>query len=276
MKINDLKEKAAWLRRELFEMVIRQGKGHLPSCFSCTEILVSLYYGGIAKYSADDPTAPDRDRVIISKGHAGAALYPILADLGFFPAEELQRFTQKGGLLGMYADWRVPGIEGISGSLGHGLGMGAGMALAAKRDGEKFRGFILLGDGECYEGSIWESAMFAAHHELDNLIAIIDRNAISMLGQTEEQLRLGDLEDKWRSFGWHALSIDGHSFAELADAFAMVGKSQGKPLAIIANTVKGKGVSFMEGQPQWHNRMPDEKGIAQARAELGITSEGAR
>lgn len=270
MKINDLEEKAAWLRRELFEMVIRQGKGHLPSCFSCTEILVSLYYGGIANYRAGDPQDPERDRVIVSKGHAAMALYPILADIGYFPAEELQRFTQPGGLLGMYADWRIPGIEGISGSLGHGLGMGAGMALAAKRDGDGHRVFVILGDGECYEGSVWEAAMFAAHNRLDKLIAIVDRNALCILGRTEELLELGDLAEKWRSFGWHAVTIDGHSFGDLRDAFGLIGQSGGKPLAIIANTVKGKGISFMEGRAEWHNRMPDAAGIAVARAELGI------
>ncbi|MDP6175555.1 MAG: thiamine pyrophosphate-dependent enzyme, partial [Rhodospirillales bacterium] len=181
MKINDLKEKAAWLRRELFEMAMRPRKGHLPSCYSCTEILISLYYNGIANYDAKNPASPDRDRVIISKGHAAMALYPILADLGFFPKDELERFTLPGSILGMYADWRVPGIEGISGSLGHGLGMGAGMALAARRDGKENRSFVVLGDGECYEGSVWESAMFAAHHNLDKLIGIVDRNSLCIL-----------------------------------------------------------------------------------------------
>jgi transketolase len=275
MQINDLKEKAAWLRCALFDMVMRQRKGHLPSSYSITEILVALYYGGIARYRAGEPDFPGRDRVIVSKGHAAMALYPILADLGYFERGELERFTEPGGLLGMYADWRVPGIEGISGSLGHGLGMGAGFALAAKRDGADFRTFVILGDGECYEGSVWEAAMFAAHHRLDNLIAIVDRNQLCILGRTEDLLELGDLEAKWRSFGWETLGVDGHDLGELLDALGRIGQAGGKPLAIIAHTVKGKGISFMEGRSEWHNRMPDKDQAAQARAELGMAGDGS-
>ncbi len=242
-----MREKSAWLRRELFEMVVRQGKGHLPSCFSCVDILVALYYGGI-KY----------DKVIVSKGHAAMALYPILADLGHFPKQELERFTH--GLLGMYADTRIPGIEAMSGSLGHGLGIGAGMALAGHRT------FVVLGDGECYEGSVWEAAMFAAHHRLGNLTAIVDRNNISILGETETLLELGDLEEKFRAFGWASKTIDGHSHAELVAALSW--PDLAKPLAIIANTVKGKGLSFMENDSRWHGNMPSDEQIEIARAEL--------
>jgi len=172
----------------------------------------------------------------------------------------------------MYADFRIPGIEGISGSLGHGLGMGAGFALAARQDGHDYRTFVILGDGECYEGSIWESAMFSAHHKLDNLVAIVDRNELCILGRTEDLVALGDLEDKWRSFGWNAISIDGHDFAEIGDAFAKLDKLDGRPLAIIANTVKGKGVSFMEGRSEWHNRMPSDEQMNTARGELGLAA----
>ena len=270
MHINDLEDKALWLRRELWDMVMRQRKGHIPSSFSCTEIIVALYYGGVARITRGQPDDPKRDRVIISKGHAAMALYPILADLEFFDKLELKRFTQPGGLLGMYADFRIPGIEGISGSLGHGLGMGAGFALAARQDRAVYRSFVVLGDGECYEGSVWESAMFAAHHKLDNLIAIVDRNELCILGKTEELLELGNLEHKWQSFGWEAVTVDGHSFKELMDAFSHVGMTHGKPLAIIANTVKGKGISYLEGRPEWHNRMPNDKEMAIALAELGL------
>lgn len=272
MNINDLEAKAHWLRQELFEMAMRQKKGHIPSSFSCTEIMIALYYGGVATVIHGQPEDPDRDRIIISKGHAAMTQYPILADYDFFPKEELTRFTQKGGLLGMYADFRIPGIEGISGSLGHGIGMGAGFALAARQDGRSYNTFVVLGDGECYEGSIWESAMFAAHCKLDNLVAIIDRNELCIMGKTEELLELGDLEDKWRSFGWHSCTVDGHSFDELMSAFDRIGRTDGKPLAIIANTVKGKGISFMEGRFEWHNRMPSDEQIAQARIELGMES----
>jgi len=275
VKINDLEDKALWLRRELWEMVMRQRKGHIPSSYSCADIMVALYYGGAARVVAGQPDKPDRDRIIVSKGHAAMVQYPILADLDFFDSAELEGFTQPGRLLGMYADVRVPGIEGISGSLGHGVGMGAGFALAARQDRADYRTFVVVGDGECYEGSIWESAIFAAHHNLDNLVVIVDRNDLCILGRTEELLALGDLEDKWRSFGWSAMSVDGHSFDELLAAFASVGETGGKPLAIIADTVKGKGISFMEGRPEWHNKMPSDTQAALARVELGLESKVA-
>ncbi len=270
VKINDLEDKALWLRRALWDMVMRQRKGHIPSTYSCTEIMVSLYYGGVAKVTPDNPDDPSRDRIIVSKGHAAMVQYPILADLGYFDESELERFTQPGGLLGMYADFRIPGIEGISGSLGHGVGMGAGFALAARQDGHDYKTFVIVGDGECYEGSIWESAMFAAHHKLDNLVTIVDRNELCILGKTEDLLELGDMEAKWQSFGWETVTVDGHSFDELMTAFGKMGKTNGKPLAIIANTVKGKGISFMEGQSEWHNRMPNEELMAQGRRDLGL------
>ncbi len=270
VKINDLEDKALWLRRALWDMVMGQRKGHIPSTYSCTEIMVSLYYGGVATVSPDNPDDPSRDRIIVSKGHAAMVQYPILADLGYFDESELERFTQPGGLLGMYADFRIPGIEGISGSLGHGVGMGAGFALAARQDGHDYKTFVIVGDGECYEGSIWESAMFAAHHKLDNLVTIVDRNELCILGKTEDLLELGDMEAKWESFGWETVAVDGHSFDELMTAFGKVGQTNGKPLAIIANTVKGKGISFMEGRSEWHNRMPNTELMAQGRRELGL------
>ena len=272
MALNDLESKARWLRQELFKMAMRQRKGHIPSSFSCIEILIAIYYGGIARITRGQPEDPNRDRVIVSKGHAAMSQYPILADYDFFPEKELERFTQKDGLLGMYADFRIPGIEGISGSLGHGIGMGAGFAMAARQDNNPYNTFVIVGDGECYEGSIWESALFAAHRRLDNLVVIVDRNELCIMGKTEELLELGDLEDKWRSFGWHSCSIDGHSFDELMPALNLVGKTDRKPLAIIANTVKGKGISFMEGRSEWHNHMPSDKQIIEASIQLGIES----
>ena len=269
--MNDLSNKARWLRQEIFRMVIRKKKGHIPSCYSCAEIMIALYYGGVANIFKQNPDDPKRDRIIVSKGHAAMVQYPILADFDFYPKNELERFTEPNGLLGMYADFRVPGIEGISGSLGHGLGMGAGFALAAKQNTQSYRTFVILGDGECYEGSVWESAMFAAHHNLDNLIAIIDRNDLCILGKTEDLLKIGDLESKWRSFGWEVFSVDGHSFDELLAAFDRIGDTNGKPLAIVANTIKGKGISFMEGRSEWHNRMPSEEQIKLAEKELGIS-----
>jgi len=270
LNINDLQAKTIWLRQQLFEMVMRPKRGHIPSSFSCAEILIALYYGGVAHVVPGKPEDPNRDRIIVSKGHAAMSQYPILADFNFFPKSELLNFTQKDGLLGMYADFRIPGIEGISGSLGHGVGMGAGFSMAARQDEKGHKTFVILGDGECYEGSIWESAMFAAHQKLDNLIVIVDRNKLCIMGETEELLELGDLESKWSSFGWHSCTVDGHSFDELLSAFSLVGRTDGKPLAIIANTVKGKGISFMEGRSEWHNRMPSNSQILEARAELGM------
>lgn len=274
MDLEQLVDRSRWLRRELFEMVVRQRDGHIPSSFSMAEILVSLYYGGVLRWRRREPQAPDRDRLIVSKGHAAMALYPILADLGYFPQSELERFTKPDGLLGMYADVRIPGIEGISGSLGHGLGMACGFAYAARRAGAAYRSFVVLGDGECYEGSVWESAMFAAHHGFDNVVAIVDRNALCILGETEGFVRLEPLDEKWRSFGWHVERVDGHSFSELLAAFSRIGHTGGKPLAIVADTVKGKGISFMEGRSEWHNRMPGEAQLAQARAELAASRIG--
>lgn len=265
-----LRDRAAWLRREIFDMVMRHRHGHVPSSFSMVEILVALYYGGVLHHEPGHPSLADRDRLIISKGHAAAAVYPILADKAYFDRSELARYTQPGGLLGMYADRRIPGIETISGSLGHGVGMGAGFALAARRDGASFKTFVILGDGECQEGSIWEAAMFAAHHRLDNLIVVVDRNKLCILGETEVLMGLGDLEAKWRSFGWQTRAVDGHDPAALIEAFSGAGREGGKPLAIIADTVKGKGVSFMEGRSEWHNRMPSDELMRVARQELGL------
>jgi transketolase len=274
-QINDLVSKSRWLRQEIFEMVIAQKQGHIPSSFSMAEILTTLYYGGVLNYTPGQPDAPDRDRLIISKGHAAAALYPILADIGYFDKAELARFTQPGGLLGMYADFRIPGIEGISGSLGHGVGMAAGFCYAARMDQQDYKSFTILGDGECYEGSIWESAAFAAHHKMDNLITIVDRNQLCILGKTEDLLSVEPLDEKWDAFGWHVERVDGHSFAALQGAFAKIGNTNGKPLAIIADTLKGRGVSFFEGHAQWHNRMPNDDQIAQARQELAESTIGA-
>ena len=270
MQINDLENKALWLRQELWKMVMRKGKGHIPSAFSCVEILIALYYGGFAKVFPGEPKHPDRDRIIVSKGHAAIAQYPILADYGFFDKSELTEYTEPGGLLGMYADFRIPGIEGISGSLGHGVGIGAGYALAAKSDQSFHKSFVIVGDGECYEGSIWESAMFAAHHNLKNLIVIVDCNELCILGKTEELLSLGDLKSKWVSFGWEVACVNGHSFEELLRAFSKVDSKSKKPLVIIANTIKGSGISFMEGKAEWHNKIPGPVELSQGNAELGI------
>lgn len=263
-----LQARAQWLRLELLEMVAKSRKGHLPSCYSATEILVSLFYGGVLRVKPGQPRWPERDRLIVSKGHAGMAAYPIYADLGFFPKEELWRFTKADGILRMYPDPSIPGVESSTGSLGHALGVASGLGLMAKRDGKAFRSFVLLGDGELYEGSIWETALFAAHNRLDNVVAIVDRNGLCIMGGTEQLVRLDSVEDKWRAFGWHVVSVNGHSFSSLLDALSQVGKTDGKPLAIVAHTVKGRGISFMEHQALWHNKIPSEAQFEQMRQEL--------
>ncbi len=269
MEIAELKKKSQWLRKELFELVMRVKKGHIPSSYSCTEIVLALMYGGYFHGFPQDSQHSDRDRLIISKGHAAMMLYPILADLGYFSREELEKFTKPDGLLRMYADHTIPGIESITGSLGHGLGIGCGYAYAAYQDHQTYRTFVVIGDGECYEGSVWESAMFAAHHQLENLVVIVDRNRLCIMEETEQCIKLDSLEEKWRAFGWETMSVNGHAYSEILPALTCAtSHHSGKPFAIISNSIKGKGISFMENQALWHNRMPSEDQMKQAREEL--------
>lgn len=268
-KIAELEKKANYIRNQILDMCVRAGTGHVTSSFSCAEIMVALYYGGILRYDASNPKWESRDRFILAKGHASVILYPILADLGFFLESELDRFCQTDGIFGVHLQDDVPGVEITAGSLGHGIGIAAGIALAAKMNNEPYFTFTLLGDGECYEGSVWESALFAAHHQLNNLIAIVDRNRLSAINFTEKAVRLSPMDKKWEAFGWEVANIDGHSFKEIFSALKdFRSKRSDKPLVIIANTVKGKGVSFMENQPLWHARAPEGKEAEIAKAEL--------
>jgi transketolase len=269
MNLPELESKARWLRREILEMCARAGTGHVSSAFSCVEIAVSLYYGGILHFSPQDPTWDGRDRFIISKGQSGIVVYPILADLGFFPKDELKRFCQSDGILGVHASRNIPGIEATTGSLGHGLGLATGMALAGKMDGKLHMVFVLLGDGECYEGSVWEQAMFAAQHRLNNLVAIVDRNYLCTTDFTENIVALEPLRDKWECFGWTATIISGHSFSQILAVLELArSRLLSRPTVIIANTIKGKGVSFMENVPLWHAVCPQGKELEMARREL--------
>lgn len=264
-----LKEKANEIRQAVLDMCCNAGTGHVTSAFSCVEILVALYYGGILRYKTKDPGWEDRDRFIMSKGQASVLLYPILADLGYFPKEYVRGFCKSDGKFGVHLQHDVPGAEITSGSLGHGFGIATGMALAAKQDRKLHLIFSLLGDGECYEGSIWEAAMFASHNRLNNLVAVIDRNHLCVTNFTENMLELEPLEEKWRSFGWNAVSVDGHSFEELLRVFDGVrSRKTSKPLVVIADTVKGKGVSFLCYKPLWHGIAPGANESACARDEL--------
>jgi transketolase len=267
-KIEKLEQKAKSARQEVLEMCIRAGEGRIASAFSCIELLVALFQGKILRFNPDDLQWDGRDRFIMSKSPGAVGLYPILCDLGFFPNAELEKFCQSGGILGPYGD-NIPGIEAVWGSLGHGLGVGAGLALAGKLDMKKYMTVVMLGDGECYEGSIWEAAMFAGHHELDNLVGIIDRNGICTIDFTENCIKLNPLESKWREFGWDAMTIDGHSFQEIFAAFqGFRTRNSKKPLMIIANTIKGKGISLLENNPMGHVIIPTGEQLEKAREEL--------
>jgi len=258
MKNTDkLKEKARELRNLTLDMCVRAGTGHLTSSFSCAEILTALYYGNVLRHNPSNPKWEERDRFVLSKGQASPILYATLADLGFFPKEWLDSFNQKDGRFAVHLQNDIPGVEISSGSLGHGLGIGAGMALAAKMDKKDYFTFVLLGDGECYEGSIWESAMFAGHNNLNNLITIIDRNGLCVTDFTENLVRLEPLDEKWRAFGWYVRRVNGHSIDELLDALKdFRTRKRSSPYLIIADTIKGKGAPYIEGQISWHGLAP--------------------
>ena len=266
-----LREKAKWVRREVLEMCLAAGAGHIAPAFSCTDILVALYQSGIIRVDPKNPKHPDRDRFILSKGQGCASLYAVLADMGFLPVEELRTYCQLGTYLGGHSESNVPGVEAFTGSLGQGLSLGAGMALSAKMDNKSFLTFVLLGDGELQEGSIWEAAMFAGHHRLNNLVAIVDRNKLQAINFTEDALRLEPLDLKWEAFGWDVKIADGHSFEDMIPLFKELrSRNSDKPLAVIAKTIKGKGVSFMQNRTIWHFRIPTGEEVAQARKELQI------
>lgn len=268
-----LSAKAAEIRRKALQMALKAGKGHVPPAFSWVEIAVTLYYGGLLRHQPSNPRWPGRDRFILSKGHGCLTLYIVLADRGFFPREELAHFAEPGAMLAGHPDVAIPGVEANSGSLGHGLGIGSGMALGAALDGEDWMTYVVLGDGECDEGSVWEAAMFAGHHGLGNLVAIIDRNRLSATDFTENVLSLEPLEMRWKAFGWDVTTVDGHSFAELASALGRSREGFAKrPRVVIANTVKGKGVGFMQNSPDWHHRLPKGDAVTQALRELGAST----
>jgi transketolase len=261
---------AAKLRATVVEMSHRAGSPHLGSCLSCMDVLVAAYFDVLAL----DPARPDdplRDRFILSKGHAAPALYAVLAERGFFAHELLERFNEDGAVLAEQpAPGCVPGLEAATGSLGHGLGLGAGMALAARIQARSYRVFVLMSDGECNEGSVWEAAMFAPSRALGNLCAIVDYNRWQATGRSDEVLALAPLVDKWRAFGWRTQEVDGHDLSALAAAMRGTDATGSAPTAVVAHTVKGKGVSFMEDDNNWHYRIPTAAEVEAARAELGV------
>ena len=250
-------EQLAWLiRRHGVEMTHLSRGSHIGAIFSTADIM-GVLFTDVLKYKAEEPDWQGRDRFILSKGHAGAAMYAALAECGFFPVEELKTHYQNGSRLSGHVSHLVPGIDFSTGSLGHGLSVAAGRALAAKQDKKPWRSFALLGDGECNEGSVWEAAEFANHFRLDNLIAVIDYNHMQSLDFCNNTLEV-DMARRWAGFGWHVIEVNGHDHNALKEAFSQIGDNGGKPTVIIAHTVKGKGVSFMENDVLWHYRFPHD------------------
>jgi len=258
---------ASRIRLKTLKIITRACAGHIGSDFSIVDILTVLY-NDILKFNAKQPNWLDRDRFILSKGHACACLYAILAEKGFFPKSWLDKFYLPGGLLPGHATHTVPGIEVSTGALGHGLPIACGMSLAAKLDRKKWRVFCLISDGELDEGSTWEALLFAPHHQLDNLTIIIDYNKIQALGKNDKVLNLEPLVDKLRAFNWQVREIDGHNFNEIKSALIIAPVKTDSPSCIIANTIKGKGVSFMEDKLEWHYKTPNDKKFEKAVKEL--------
>ena len=257
-----LQSKAQKAKLKVLEMCVKARLGHLTTAYSCTEILAVLYYE-VMNHDPKNPKDPARDRFVMSKNHGSLMLYPILADLGYCEESELETFMQNGTRMGGHSKLTLPGIEFAGGSLGIGFGVGAGMAYADKMDKQGNITFVLIGDGECYEGSIWEAAMFASHNRLSNLVAIVDRNRLCVTDFTEQMLKLEPLAEKWRSFGWEAVEIDGHSVAELCVSFENI-RNKKKPYVIIANTTKGNGIDFMSDAPLYHGLAPQGGEIERA------------
>jgi len=266
--MNDLEKISASIRKDIVRLHLKAGSSHIASSLSAVDILTALYFR-ILKLDKKDPCSNKRDRFILSKGHAATALYATLEKKGFLSKKCLDSYCSDGGKLCGHADNSgVKCIEAATGALGHGLSIACGMAMALKNDLNKARCFVLMGDGECNEGSVWEAALFAAHHELDAVTVIIDRNKLQGLGKTEDVLRLEPLLEKWQAFGWAGATVDGHDHKELEQVLSKVPFVKGKPTVIIARTVKGKGVSFMENRLEWHYKSPTGEQSKQAFEEL--------
>ena len=265
--VNQLRTIANRYRRAVIDLVYKGRTGHTGGSLSCVDILTALYHC-ILRVTPQTASDPDRDRYVQSKGHAVEALYVVLAGRGFVPQSDLERFSRFDSPLIGHPTRAVAGIEANTGALGHGLPIAAGMALAGRMDGRGYRVFTLLGDGECAEGSNWEAALFAAHHKLDNLTTIVDRNRLQITGNTETVCGLDPLDAKFAAFGWSVVTVDGHDIGALAETLGRVPFTPGKPSMVIAGTVKGRGVSFMENQASWHHGVPSEEQYRTAVREL--------
>lgn len=269
MNAQALKEKAREIRLDILDMTTKAGSGHPSSSWSATEIAVVLFFGGILRYRPDEPLWPERDRFIMSKGHAAPLLYAVLAHAGYFDREELWRLRQiDSPVQGHPIQYGMPGVEATTGSLGQGLSVGLGHVLAGRLSDLDYRVYVLLGDGECEAGQIWEAAMAGAHFKADNLVAIVDYNKYQETGPISREMALEPFVDKWHSFGWHVVEVDGHDVQAILDALKAVRGVKGQPSVVIAHTVKGKGVSFVEADFTFHGRALSPEQAEKAREEI--------
>lgn len=261
-------EKAYKIRREILKMTTEAGSGHPSGSLSCVDVIVALYFH-VMHHNPKNPHWSERDRFILSKGHAAPAVYAALAEAGYIDPKELKNFRKLGSILQGHPDRnRVAGIENSSGSLGNGLAVANGMALAGKIDGKNYMVYVLLGDGECQEGLIWESAMFSAHYKLDNIIAIVDRNGLQIDGPTERVMGLEPFAKKWEAFGWNVLEVDGHDLAAIIDALERARETKGRPTVVIAHIIKGRGVPFKEWVTSFHGKPLSREECERALKEL--------
>ena len=265
--VKRLEEKAREIRRYALDMIYDAGSGHPGGSLSCVDIITALYFHTM-HHNPSEPQWTDRDRFILSKGHAAPALYATLAMAGYFPVDELRSLRKIESMLQGHPDSKVPGVDVSSGSLGQGLSIASGIALVGKLDKRVYRVYTLLGDGECDEGQVWEAAMLASHCKLDNLITIVDRNGLQIDGLTEKIMRLEPIAGKWRAFGWHVIEIDGNEIGEIIAALNEARSIRGKPTAIVAHTFKGKGISFMEWINAFHGRALSKEAMEKALEEL--------
>ncbi|MTI80540.1 MAG: transketolase [Firmicutes bacterium] len=267
-RLQELQDKAKTIRRDIVTMLGEAGSGHPGGSLSAADIAAALYFE-VMNIKPDEPKWPERDRFVLSKGHAAPVLYAALAEKGYFDKEELKTLRKLGSKLQGHPDMKkVPGVEMSTGSLGQGLSVANGMALAGKLDKKDYRVYVLVGDGEIQEGQIWEAAMASGHYQLDNLTAFLDHNKMQIDGKVEEVMSPEPVADKWRAFGWHVIEIDGHNMEQILNAVEEAKQTKGKPTMIVSQTVKGKGVSFMEDQVGWHGKAPSEEQVAQALEEL--------
>ncbi len=270
--IKELEEKAQQLRLDALEMIHHRGQGHPGGALSAAEIIAALFFHHL-RIDPDRPNWENRDRFILSKGHACAILYPALAGLGYFPMEDLKNWGHIGAHLQAHPDrLKTPGIEMTTGFLGHGISIGAGLCLSARLKGLDYHVYVLVGDGECQSGVLWEGVMTAAKYKLSNLTAILDYNKVQLDGPLNKIMPLEPIKEKWESFNWKTIEIDGHNIKEVLEALDKAKENKNKPTVIIAHTIKGKGVSFMENKAEWHGKAPDDNEYAQAVKELTARS----